>query len=180
MNYSEVPYVTFLHQTLSLLTDPGLLLVAADGQGRPNAMTIGWGSLGVIWGKPIFTVLVRPSRFTYGHLEASDSFTVCVPSPEFYKAVSFCGTRSGRDQDKFEACGLNPLPSTHISAPGIEGCPLIYECQTVHTNDVLPATLAPSIQASAYGGGDFHRIYYGQIEAVRALPGAAGLLAVPS
>lgn len=179
-SYETVPYTTYLGQTLALMVDPGLLLVAADAQGHANVMTIGWGTVGVIWGKPIFTVLVRPSRYTYGHLEASDSFTVCVPSPEFYEAVNFCGTRSGRDHDKFETCDLTPLPSTQVSVPGIQGCPVIYECRTVHTNDVLPSTLAPSIRASAYAGGDFHRIYYGQIEAVRALPGVADLLAARS
>ena len=80
MDYTKVPYTTYLKQTLSRLTDPGLLLVSAAGDGKPNAMTIGWGTVGVIWGKPIFVVLVRPSRYTYSLLEASDSFTVCVPS----------------------------------------------------------------------------------------------------
>ena len=28
-----------------------------------NPMTIGWGPLGVLWGKPIYTVFVSSSRF---------------------------------------------------------------------------------------------------------------------
>ena len=170
MDYSEVPCTTYLHETLSLLTDPGLFLVAAGADGKPNAMAIGWGTIGVIWGKPIFTVLVRPSRYTYKLLEGSDSFTVCVPSKRLYKAVNFCGTRSGRNYDKFKECNLTVLPSTRVNAPGIAGCPVIYECHIVLTNDVIPANLAQEIQASAYPRGDYHRIYYGEILAVRALP----------
>jgi len=177
MDYKEVPYTTYLNQTLSRLVHPGLLLVSAAGDGRPNAMTIGWGTVGVIWGKPIFVVLVRPSRHTYSLLEASDSFTVCVPSRAMVDAVDFCGTRSGRDHDKFEACDLTALPSTQVRAPGIAGCPVVYECQVVHTNDVVPPSLAAAIKASAYPRGDFHRLYFGQILAVRALPDAAELLA---
>jgi flavin reductase (DIM6/NTAB) family NADH-FMN oxidoreductase RutF len=177
MEYSNVPYTTYLHRTLSLLRGPGLLLVAAGADGKPNAMTIGWGTIGVIWSKPIFTVLVRPSRYTYKLLQESDSFTVCVPSRTLHEAVDFCGTRSGRDYDKFKECELTALPSTQVSAPGVAGCPLIYECQVVHTNDVVPANLTEEIKTRAYPGGDFHRIFYGEILAVRALPDAAELLA---
>jgi len=176
MKYENVSYTTYLDKTLDLLTNPGLFIVAADANGRPNPMTIGWGMVGVIWGKPIFIVLVRPSRYTYTCMEGSDSFTVCVPSEPLRKAVKFCGTRSGRDYDKFEQCGLSVLPSTQISAPGIAGCPVIYECQVVHTNDLVPDNLAEDIVSRAYPHGDFHRLYYGEIMAVRALPNAVELL----
>ena len=177
MEHLNVPYDTYLQETLSALSRPGLLLVSAGADGKPNAMTIGWGTIGIIWGKPIFTVLVRPSRYTYQLLEQSDSFAVCVPSKTLHSAVNFCGTRSGRDYDKFAECNMTPLPSTRVSAPGITECPIIYECQIVHTNDVIPANLTSEIQSSAYPGGNFHRIYFGEILTVRALPNAAELLA---
>jgi flavin reductase (DIM6/NTAB) family NADH-FMN oxidoreductase RutF len=175
MAYLDRAY--YILETLSLLSDPGLLLVTAGADGKPNAMVIGWGTIGLIWGKPIFTVLVRPSRYTHQLLQESDSFTVCVPSPNQREAVNFCGTRSGRDYDKFKECGLTALPSTKVSAPGIAGCPIIYECQIVHTNDVIPANLAQEIHTRAYSEGNFHRLYYGEILAVRTLPNAAELLA---
>lgn len=177
MKYLNVPYTTWFQETLALLPSPGLLLVSAGADGKPNAMTIGWGTIGIIWNKPIFTVLVRPSRYTYRLLEQSDSFTVCVPAKEMREVVNFCGTRSGRDYDKFQECGLTTLSALRIGTPGIAGCPVVYECQVVHTNDVIPANLAQEIQTRAYPGGDFHRIYYGEILTVRALPDAAELLA---
>ena len=177
MEYSNIPYTTYLQETLFRLRHPGLLLATSGADGKANAMTIGWGMVGVIWGKPIFTVLVRPSRHTYKLLEESDSFTVCVPAQAQFEAVDFCGTRSGRDYDKFRECNMAVEPSTQISAPGIAGCSVIYECQVVHTNDVIPANLTDEIKTSAYAGGDFHRVYYGEILAVRALSDAAELLA---
>ena len=176
MDYTTVPYTTHLGEALDLLKDPGLLLVGAGKDGRPNAMTIGWGTVGIIWAKPIFAVLVRYSRFTFQVLEESDSFTVCVPAPEHYDAVDFCGTKSGRDYDKFSECNLTALPSSTISAPGIAGCPLIYECKIVHTNDVVPENLDANIKAGSYAQGDYHRIYYGEILALRTLPNAVDLL----
>ena len=176
MEYTSVPYTTHLSETLDLLKNPGLLLVAAGKDGRPNAMTIGWGTVGIIWGKPIYTVLVRYSRFTFQVLGEADSFTVCVPAPQHYDAVNFCGIESGRDYDKFEECNLTSLPSATVSAPGIAGCPLIYECKIVHLNDVIPEQLDAGIKASSYPRGDYHRIYNGEILALRTLPNAVDLL----
>ncbi len=172
--YETVAYTSYLKETLELLDDPGLLLVAAGANGKPNAMTIGWGAVGLIWGKHIFTVLVRPSRFTYALLNESDSFTVCLPSPGMREAVEYCGQYSGRDGDKLAACHLTTIPSTKVKAPGIAACPVIYECRIVHYNEVNPPTLARDI--TAYPRGDYHRIYSGEIMAVRALADAAKTL----
>ncbi|MGQ9584593.1 MAG: flavin reductase family protein [Anaerolineae bacterium] len=176
MSYIQVPYTTYLRETLALLANPGLFLVAAGRNGKPNAMTIGWGTVGIVWGKPVFIVLVRPSRYTHTLLEASDSFTVGVPSQAQHEAVAFCGAHSGRDCDKFRECGLETLPSLRVRTPGIAGCPVIYECRIVHTNEVIPANLAGEIRARSYPSGDYHRVYFGEILLVRALPDAAELL----
>jgi hypothetical protein len=40
---------------------------------------------------------------------------------------------------------------------------MVYECRVVHYNDMIPANLDAGIEESAYGGSDYHRIYFGQI-----------------
>ena len=74
----------------------GAFLIVSDGGQRTNIMTIGWAQIGFIWGKPVMTVLVRPSRYTHGLLEKAGYFTVCVP-PEgkLRKELAFCGSKSG-------------------------------------------------------------------------------------
>lgn len=163
-----VDYTSYLAQTMKALADPGLLLAAEDSSSKPNAMAIGWATIGIIWGKPMCVVLVRPSRYTYQLIESADAFTVNVPALELSEIVTYCGTVSGRDQDKFREKGLTALPATRVSAPLIEECPINYECKVVHKNDVIPAQLAPEIQQSAYPGGDYHRVYFGEILAVHA------------
>ena len=159
----EVAYDRFFPQFTHSLNHGGALLVSLDSENRPNAMTIGWGMVGVIWGKPIFAALVRPSRFTYGCIEATGDFTVCVPYADLAEEVLFCGTESGRGYDKFAECKFAALPSAAVKSPGIEQCGLIYECAVVHRNDVIPAELTDSIVHSCYPAGDFHRIYFGEI-----------------
>ena len=167
----EADYRDYLAETLRKLSDPGLLLVAPGrDRGRPNAMTIGWATFGVIWGLPICVVLVRPSRYTYGLIESSQDFTVNVPTDAMAEAVAFCGTASGREHDKFQETGLTAQPSRKVRAPIVAECPINFECQVVHFNDVVPANLAEQVNTSSYPRGDYHRLYYGQIVATTVMP----------
>jgi len=159
----EVAYTEYLKEALDIMAHGGLLLACADEAGKPNAMTIGWGTAGVIWGKPIFVVLVRPSRYTYGLIEKAGAFTVNVPTKDLKAAVAFCGTASGRDHDKFAEKGLTAVAGERVDVPSIEECVVHYECKVVHTNDVLKEVLDGEIDASAYSAGDYHRLYYGEI-----------------
>ena len=163
MERKQVQYDYQLSKTLARLTDSGLLLAASKGSGESNVMTIGWATVGIIWGKPIFQVLVRPSRYTYEFIEDSGCFAVNVPTPEMLKWVAVCGSRSGRELDKFSAYDMTFSPGQTVDAPAIDGCPMLYECRVVHWNDLLPPNLAPEIEAKFYGGRDYHRIYFGEI-----------------
>lgn len=148
-------------EVASRLEDGGVFLVSGE---RGNPMTIGWGLIGVVWGRPIFQVLVRPSRYSFSLLEEVPEFTVCVPAPnELKEELSTCGTSSGRDIDKIETCGFATERSEHISVPYIADCAFHYECRVVHVNDVVNATLDPALIRRSYPQGDFHRIYYGHI-----------------
>lgn len=146
----------------------GLLLVSLDAAGRPNAMTIGWALLGIVWRREVCAVLVRPSRYSYGCMEATGDFTVNVPPPELAEEVMFCGTESGREYDKFAHCGFTATPGRTVKSPGIEQCVATYECVVVQKNDVAPEHLAPGMVETIYSSGDFHRVYYGEITACYA------------
>jgi flavin reductase (DIM6/NTAB) family NADH-FMN oxidoreductase RutF len=154
------------------LEDGGALLVSRDEGGRPNVMTIGWAQLGIIWGKWVMTVLVRPSRYTYGCCNHTGDFTVNIPYPSQGDEVLLCGTRSGRDLDKFAECGFTATPAhaPGVASPYIAQCGLVYECRTVLTAEVDPALLAPDICGGCYPHGDFHRLYYGEVLDAHADP----------
>ncbi len=163
MSKMNVAFADHLKETYKALAGHGVLLVSQANPNKPNVMTIGWGSAGIIWGKPIFTVLVRPSRYTYGCLEKVPEFTVNVPTPDMKDIVAFCGRTSGRDMDKFKELGLATEASMHVSPPLIARCAIHYECRVVHRNDVIPDELARQIITGLYAQGDFHRVYFGEI-----------------
>jgi flavin reductase (DIM6/NTAB) family NADH-FMN oxidoreductase RutF len=164
----EVSYTDYLKETFKMLGHGGLLLASVDARGNPNAMTIGWGTIGIIWSKPIFTVFVRPSRYTYDLIETMRDFTVNVPTPELADQVLYLGTVSGRDQNKLKEKGFTATPGNKVKSPIIEECAINYECRVVHKNDIIPEMLLDEIRDRAYRQGDFHRIYFGEILAVYA------------
>ena len=139
-------------------------------------MTIGWGTFGWIWSKPILMVLVRTARHTFEFMEQHGEFTVNVPGPALAETVAYCGRVSGRNYDKFAERGLTATRGKRVSVPVIKECVVHYECREVHKNDVLPEFLAPEINQNAYGDRDYHRIYYGEILATYADPDAAAKL----
>ena len=163
-----VRYTDYFAQTIQRMREDGLLLVTLGADGKANVMAIGWGMIGAIWARPVFTVLVRPSRHTYSRLEQVGDFTVNVPPRELAAAVSHCGTVSGRDHDKFQEMQLTPIPSREVRPPIIKECVVHYECRTLHRNDVLPEALVQAVRGEFYASGDFHRLYFGEIVAAYA------------
>jgi flavin reductase (DIM6/NTAB) family NADH-FMN oxidoreductase RutF len=161
MKRKEVVYTHQLGETLHRLAHGGVLLASTRSDGVSNVMTIGWATVGVIWGQPMMVVLVRPSRYTYQFIEESHVFTVNVPRPEMKDYVALCGTRSGRDIDKLAEVATSAGQT--VDSVVLDACPLVYECRVVHWNDVQPPHLAPNLLDRSYGQGDFHRLYYGHI-----------------
>ncbi|MGQ9524549.1 MAG: flavin reductase family protein [Armatimonadota bacterium] len=175
----EVHYTEYLKETISAMGREGLVLCTVDREGRPNAMAIGWGAIGIIWSRPIFVVLVRPSRFTYSLLEECRDFTVNVLPREMADVVTFCGTVSGRTHDKFAEKGLTAVPARFVQSPLVQQAVIQYECKVVHSNDVLAQALASDVRSACYPSGDYHRIYFGEILTVYADPDARDRVSKP-
>lgn len=152
---------------------PGLLLTT-KADDRVNSMIIGWGTLGVIWKKPIFTVFVREGRFTHELMEKNPEFTVNVPTgPLDGRVLDICGMHSGRSIDKIAEAGLTLEPPMSISVPGIKEFPLTLECRVVYrdyqTSKYMDGidldTLYPRDVPSDFprSNRDFHTAYSGEI-----------------
>ena len=133
-------------------------------QDKINTMTIGWGSLGFIWNKPIIMVAVRKSRHSYEFIENTGVFTVSIPlDAELKKELAGAGSTSGRDIDKFAVYNLSTKAGIKVPVPIIEQCDLFYEGRVVYKQAMDPEHLDESIKAAYYKLGDYHVLYYGEI-----------------
>jgi flavin reductase (DIM6/NTAB) family NADH-FMN oxidoreductase RutF len=147
------------------LHSDGAFLVVKDKKGKVNVMTIGWAMIGVVWGKPMMTVFVRPARYTHELIENAVSFSVCVPNTgKMKEELAFCGTSSGKMVDKIKQCGLSLVQGKHKDNVLIDDCKLFYECEIVEKTKMLPETLSHEITEEFYPKKDFHSIYFGEIK----------------
>jgi len=163
----EVSPMAYLKETVQMFNYCGLLLVSGRTE-KANVMTIGWGLPGRLWQKPFFMVAVRPSRHTYKFIEKTGDFTVNVPSKDMKDTVTYCGTVSGRDYDKFKERGLTLTPSSHVSSPIISECVVHYECKIAYKTEVISSNLPRDIILTNYPHGNYHTLYFGEIMAAYA------------
>lgn len=116
------------------LPDPRILL-STQADGKPNIMNIGWASLGFEWQTPIFIIYVRHCRYTHEILEKNPEFTICAPldskDSKVKRALKICGSKSGRDIDKFEETGLTKVSADLVKPPAIKEFPVTVECKVV-------------------------------------------------
>jgi flavin reductase (DIM6/NTAB) family NADH-FMN oxidoreductase RutF len=152
-----------LDRVLQRLGCDGAFLTVKNGE-RVNTMTIGWGLIGIQWQLPIFTVLVRPSRFTFELIETASDFTVSVPKDERMNiALSICGSKSGRNTDKFKAACITLKPARKVTTPVIDGNCFIYECRMKYKMPFDSSGITPLVVKNYYPNGDFHTLYFGEI-----------------
>lgn len=163
----EVNVWDYAGHIMEMIPKGCLLTTKADGQ--VNTMIIGWGHIGIEWGRPSFIVYVRKSRHTHQMLEKNGEFTVNVSlSDPDKQIVSVCGTKSGRDMDKIATLGLTLEESDTVSVPGIKEMPLTLECKVIYQQDQDKNAIDPECDARYYAKGtanedDYHTVYYGQI-----------------
>lgn len=133
----------------------------------PNAMTIGWGQVGIMWRKKVFIAPVRQSRYTNQLMKESGVFTVSVPeSGKMKKQLGFCGTKSGRDVDKWEKTGLVPIKAKAVDTSVVADCKKYYECKIIATVKLdEKAYTSQEDLKTWYKDGDMHELFIGEIVA---------------
>ncbi len=151
------------------LWDEGWFLLTAGNfaEKKYNSMTISWGSMGFMWGKPFVQVVVRPTRYTLAFMESNPDFTICAFPEQYHKALSLLGARSGRDGDKIKESGLTPCKSTLVSTPSYIEANLVIECKKIYSDIFKPQGFIDTSIDDNYRLGDYHRIFYGEVLNIR-------------
>jgi flavin reductase (DIM6/NTAB) family NADH-FMN oxidoreductase RutF len=150
------------------LWEPGWFLLTSGNfaAGEYNTMTVSWGSLGVMWGRPFAQVVVRPQRYTFQFMEKYPTFTLCAFSREYRAALNLLGAKSGRRGNKIAETVLTPAAASIVEAPVFEQAELAIECRKLYWQDFDPSHFVlPEIDRN-YPSKDYHRVYYGEVVAL--------------
>lgn len=139
------------------------MLLTAGDETKSNPMTVSWGALGVMWGKPSVTVYVRPQRYTKEFLDREGVFTLSVLKEDYRKALNVCGTVSGRDvEDKWAAAGLTPFMAEGV--PAVEEAELVLVCRVKYADTIKEEAFLDKEAAERwYPDGDYHTMYIAEI-----------------
>lgn len=133
-------FVTIKQGTL-LSPAPAVMVSCATETQRPNIITIAWAGT-VNSSPPMVSISVRSNRFSHHIIKESGEFVINLVSRELVKATDFCGVKSGKDIDKFDACQLTPLKLDSMQhAPAIQEAPFYLACKVEQTIDLPSHTM---------------------------------------
>lgn len=133
-------------------------LITAGDKEKVNTMTVSWGGMGVMWGKNVFFLFIRDSRYTKEFIDNNSFLSVSFLGEEYREALNYCGSHSGRKENKIQ--------NARLTVGYKMGIPYIDEADAVVIGQKLSATrltedsfLTPDIAKKWYQDGDMHTMY---------------------
>lgn len=114
---------------------PAVMVTCRGKDGKDNIITIGW--TGTVCSDPAMTyVSVRKERYSHAMILETGEFVINLTTKKLAKATDFCGVRSGRDVDKFEAMHLTKEEAQVVNVPMIAESPVNIECRVTEVKEL--------------------------------------------
>ena len=134
-----------------------------------DGCTIGWGSLGSLWGlrsdgRLIVTIYVNPLRYTSEYLLKNDCFTVSFFEEKYRRDLLTLGTKSKRDCDKFAMTSLTP--ERHGQGVVFSEANLTFICRKLYWEQFNPDHIDPEVAREIYSDRPPHYQFIGEITEV--------------
>ncbi len=138
------------------------MLISAGNENSYNMMTASWGGIGVMWGKNVSTIVLRPQRYTLEFADREEYYALNFFDEKYRAALSYCGSHSGRDVNKEEETGL--IPFFDGDAPYFSEAKLVLICRKLYKQSIDPAGFTDeSLDGKNYPEKDYHQCYVGEI-----------------
>lgn len=153
--------------TFQLIGSDWMLITSANDEGPLvcgndyNTMTASWGGLGVLWGRPVAFIFIRPQRYTFDFAEKNRRVTLSFFDEKYRKALSYCGKYSGRDTNKADACGLSPVFDTNEAGRAVwfNEAKLVIKAEKLYSDMIKYEHFCSPEPLSNYKANDFHKLY---------------------
>lgn len=165
MSFKEINIDELSCNPFTKIAKEWMLITAGDEQ-KSNTMTASWGGLGFIWNKNVAAIYLRPQRYTKEFVDKDGIFTISFLPEEHRKALSVCGSVSGRDvSDKWQESGLHPYYVDGTTA--VREADLIFVCKTQYRQEMKPEFFTDTENDKKYyPDGDYHIMYLAEITKV--------------
>ena len=138
------------------------MLISAGNEEKSNMMTASWGLTGELWFRDVAVCFIRPQRYTLEFVEANDTFALSIFGTSEKKALSFCGSKSGREYDKIKETGLTPIYAN--GTVYYEEAKLVLICKKLAVGNIKPEQIVDqTVINRCYPEKDFHKVFVGEI-----------------
>ena len=124
-------------------------------------MTISWGGMGTLWGKPVVTAYVRQSRYTHKYLDENEYFTVSFYPEDMKSVLGVFGSKSGRDIDKMHYEGLTAKPVGETVT--FAEAEVTFLCRKLFKQKLDEANMPKEVVDAYYSSNDSHDMYIGEV-----------------
>ena len=138
------------------------MLITAGDKDSYNMMTASWGGIGVLYNRPVAICFINPARYTYSIMEKGDTYTLTFYPDNCRKALEYCGTKSGRDEDKVKGSGLTPV-QTENGAMAFSQATLIIECRKLVSQSISLDAINNAQEREKRAMQPMHKMYIGEI-----------------
>lgn len=141
------------------------MLITAEKDDKVNTMTAAWGGFGVMFGKNVTYIVIRPQRYTKEFVDNSSTFSLSFLDNRFRKQLNYLGTTSGRDEDKISNSNLSI--NHEDNTPYIEEANLVIICGKLYTQDFSSEHfIHTELDEKLYPNKDYHTLYISEIEKI--------------
>lgn len=138
------------------------MLISAGDETKSNMMTASWGLTGELWFRDVAVCFIRPQRYTLQFVEENDTFALSFFGTGEKQALSFCGSKSGREYDKIKETGLTPVYSD--GTVYYEQAQMVFICKKIAVTDITPQSIIDkTVIDRCYPEKDFHKVFVGEI-----------------
>lgn len=151
-----------INENIFKLIGKDWMLVAAQKDGKTNAMTASWGFAGVMWGKNCLITAIRPQRYTKEFIDGSDTFSITILPDGYRDTLNYFGSVSGRDEDKIAKSGLTveECENTPYFAEG----KLVLICRKMFAQEIKAESFIDKEALEKwYPNNDLHTLYVAEI-----------------
>lgn len=138
------------------------MLITAGNAEKANMMTASWGGAGVLYNKPVAICFINPARYTYSIMEKSETFTLTFYPGEYKDVLQYCGTKSGRDEDKIKGSGLTPVYTENGAVAFSQAC-VIIECRKMLSQSLMLDSIENEQERNKRAMQPMHKMYIGEI-----------------
>ena len=104
------------------------VMISCGTMDKSNIITVAW--TGVVNTNPAMVYIsVRPERHSHAIIEKTKEFVINLTTEDLAYATDWCGVKSGKNVDKFEALHLTKERAEYVKCPMIAESPVSIECK---------------------------------------------------